>query len=140
MTPLEHPPRTLSEIHADGHPVDPDASMEDHFPPARTINDGLNLRAQKIAAIHALAHFYADNPCVAMPAHVMAFSHTYPHQGDEMARVNDVLYLASATGETATETGDQINARHQIAWIGGMAVTVSATADLTPQAPVKRYT
>jgi hypothetical protein len=89
-------------------------------------------RVRKIAAIHALADWYQANPDQPMPAHIIATTRTYNHQGPEVDRVLAVLDFARRAGVDAEETWDEVKARVVLVRQEGMTIAVSSSAALSP--------
>lgn len=88
-------------------------------------------RLRQIAAIHALAHFYACHPEIPMPDYVLAASTSLPSaEVPEHERVLEVMDFAKAVGTEAEEDWSRVHARHTLSLAGGMRVVVRMTAEL----------
>lgn len=98
-------------------------------------NGTIGERLRQIAAIHALANFYAMNPDVPMPRYVMASRTTMPGDGTEHDRVIEVMEFARHVGAETTEDWHHVSARHTVALAAGMRVFVAISAELAPQQP-----
>lgn len=88
------------------------------------------MRARQIAAIHALAEWYARHVDVPMPLQVVAMSYTYPYNGPEAERAAAVLDFAAHVGVKPAETGSELTARHELIVQDGMRVAISHRAGL----------
>lgn len=96
------------------------------------------VRARQIAAIHALATFYAEHPEEPMPKHILANHTSWSHEAPEHDRVIQVLEFAQRHGEQADETWEDVKARHTLTEQDGMRVTLMYVAHLD-QRPAHRY-
>jgi hypothetical protein len=88
-------------------------------------------RLRKIAAIHAMAHFYATHPEIPMPDYVLAATTSLPSADvSEHDRVIAVMEFAKAVGAEAEEDWSSVHARHTLSLAGGMRVIIRMTAEL----------
>lgn len=92
--------------------------------------DPAGVRARQVAALHALANWYAEHPDIPMPENVICSTWSYSHEGDEADRVLAVLDFARRVGATPTETWDEVKAHHTLMHMHGMAVRIHHTARL----------
>ena len=100
--------------------------------PADSLTDAPEtIRRRKIAAIHALANWYAAHPQIEMPETVLAYTRRSRHNsGTEFERVMATADFAERTGMQLTDTGTEISARLILHTQDGMRITVSDTAVL----------
>lgn len=123
IIPVPHGPHTLDSAQRPADALDDDAA---------------GVRARQVAAIHALANFYAEHPDVPMPQAVICTSWSYPGDGDEADRVLAVVDLGNRLGSPATETWDEVKVQHVLMQMHGMSVRITSTARLGPVRP-RRY-
>ena len=88
-------------------------------------------RLRQIAAIHALAEFYATHPDVPMPTSVVAVHTSSSYDGPEHDRVLAVMEFARTVGTFAQESWSMVSARHTVAIAHGMNVMVRMEALLS---------
>jgi hypothetical protein len=102
-----------------------------HGPMAAAI-EKVASRSARIAAIHALADWYAQNPDQPMPVHITASTYTYAHHGPEVERVMAVLDFATRAGVDAEETWESVKARFHLFDQDGMNIYITMSATLEP--------
>jgi hypothetical protein len=107
--------------------------------PQTSTEETQQVRARKIAAIHALADWYARTPDAPMPSAVLAYSVTYGHNAPEADRVAQVLAFARVCDVAPKETRSEVATRFNLREQEGMTVTVSMSAVLSDDLSAKRY-